>query len=119
MQIMAQNQISWNIEEIGCQNKDLITMMTGVTAFMLTFVNLKQMSFVARLVMAVSVFVIIWVVFEASIKIYILNSMRMAHQKFIQAVPLNQTMDHHFGHDTTMPLRNNMTANLASNYLAR
>ena len=55
MQIMAQNQMTWNIEDVGLQNKEIITLTTGTAAFLLTFVNLKQMSFVARLVMAVSV----------------------------------------------------------------
>ena len=85
---MAQNQISWNVDEAGAQNKEIITLFTGTAAFLLTFVNLKQMSFVARLVMAVSVFVIIWVVFEASIKIYILTYMKASSQRLLSVPPL-------------------------------
>lgn len=49
-------------------------MVSGLALFLLLFVNLKQMSFVARLVMLMTVFVIGWVCVEASMKIYLLNN---------------------------------------------
>lgn len=97
MQIMAQNQIQLNVESLGLQNKEIIVLLTGSITYSLLFVNLKQMSFVARLVMAVSIFVIIWVIFEASMKIYILSHMvKMVQEKVVVAPAppvMNATLD--------------------------
>lgn len=72
------------------QNKEIICLASGAVVFLLLFVNLKQMSFVARLVMVVSVFVIGWVCVEASMKVYVMSHINANGQ--LLAVPQNQTV---------------------------
>lgn len=69
---MAQNEIVWEIDFLGqqYQNQEIISIGTATIVFFLLFVSIKQMSFVARLVMFMTVFVLCWVSFEASTRFY-------------------------------------------------
>ena len=69
---MAQNEINWEVELLGVtyQNQEIISIWCGIIVFLMLFVNLKQMSFFARLVMFVTTFVLCWVSFEAFVKFY-------------------------------------------------
>lgn len=70
---MAQNEITWQVDIYGWsfQNQEIICLFTATIVFLLLFVNLKQMSFVARLVMLVTIFVLAWVSFDAFMKFYV------------------------------------------------
>lgn len=58
--------MGWNF-----YNQEIICLFTATIVFLLLFVNLKQMSFVARLVMLVTIFVLAWVSFDAFMKFYV------------------------------------------------
>jgi hypothetical protein len=65
------------------QNQEIISIGVATVVFMLTFVNLKQMSFVARLVMLVTIFVIGWVSFDAFMKFYVTWELQSEHHYLI------------------------------------
>ena len=68
--------MNYEIEPIGWKNEEIITFFTGIIVLLMTFINLKQMSFIARFVMIVTLFVIAWTSFDAFFKFYITSYMK-------------------------------------------